>query len=233
MGVLFDWYIKLVQNLMTRLQSPKYLVKRNEIYYFRLAIPTALRPRFGCKEIKLSLRTHDWRTARLRCRILSNKFERFFLAVADMSELTQDQLQEVARSYFHDLLIEGNDRIFWIEDIWGNDADDRTEAIELAAKRETQLRELNQKGLGARIFAGAVEKKLAERGLKGISSSSDSFSILADYFIRAQIESSRVFQAKLKQDYGMFMAVNNPVFALYTPADAVNRVEYMGRFAMS
>ncbi len=197
---------------MTRLQTPKYLAKRGEIYYFRLAIPTALRPRFGCKEVKVSLRTHDWQLARLRCRTLSNNFERFFMAVAGMSELTQDKLQEIARSYFRDLLIEGNDRIFWIEDMWGNDADERAEAIAHTQNREARLREMNQQGSAAELFTGAVKKKLDEKGLETISPGSDSYGILADYFVRAQIESSRILQAKLKKDYPAITPVD-PLYA--------------------
>lgn len=77
---------------MTRLHAPKYLVKRGEIYYFRMAIPTDLRSRFGSVEVKTSLKTDDWRLARLRCRYLSNRFERLFMAAETMPELTQDQL---------------------------------------------------------------------------------------------------------------------------------------------
>lgn len=210
--MFIDWYIKPVQNAMARLHSPKYLAKRDEIYYFRLAIPTALRSRFGCRELKFSLRTYDWRMARLRCRYLSNAFERFFMAVVSMPELTQDKLQEIARSYFRDLLIEGNDRIFWIEEMFGNSEDDRAESIASTEKRETQLRELNRQGSAAALFVGAVKKKLAEQGLDNITPGTDSYGILSDYFVRAQIESTRILQAKLKKDHPSVAPVD-PLYA--------------------
>lgn len=39
----------------------KNLVKRGEIYYFRMAIPTGLQSQFECKEMKSSLRTDKGR----------------------------------------------------------------------------------------------------------------------------------------------------------------------------
>ena len=70
----------------------KYLAKRGEIYYFRLAIPTHLRLRFGCNELKASLHTNDRGLARRRCRNLSNLFENLFMEVTRMNELSQEQL---------------------------------------------------------------------------------------------------------------------------------------------
>lgn len=78
-----------------RPHATKYLVKRHEVYYFRMAIPTDLRLRFGCGEVKTSLHTDNRVLARLRCRYLANRFEELFMAVAIMPELTQEKLQEI------------------------------------------------------------------------------------------------------------------------------------------
>lgn len=197
---------------MGRPHTPKHLVKRGGIYYFRMAIPTDLRPRFGCNEVKASLHTDDRQLARMRCRYLSNRFERLFMAATALTELTQAQLQDIARAYFRDLLIGGNDRIFWIEDMWHNDPEDRAEAIAVAGSREEKLRELHQQGAAAKLFGGAVDKVLASQGVKSITPGSDSFRILCDYFVRAEIESSRILRAKLQKDYPSTMPVD-PLYA--------------------
>src|SRR4051812_43832845 len=110
---------------MSRLHSPKYLVKRETIYYFRMAIPTPLVNRFGWKELKTSLHTESALLARMRCRYLANRFEELFMAVAVMSELSQAQLQSIAHGYFRELLIQGSDRIFWLTEMLGNSPDDK------------------------------------------------------------------------------------------------------------
>ena len=136
-----------------------------------------------------------------RCRSLANRFERLFMAVPAMPELSQDELAAIARAYFRDLLIEGNDQRFWLEEMWGNDPSDRKEAIESAGNRESALRELHQDGKAATFVATAVQENLMKHGHSGITSGSDTFSILSDYFVRARIESARIQRAKLTKDY--------------------------------
>lgn len=198
--------------MLPRPHATKYLVKRDDIYYFRMAIPTGLRRRFGCGEVKTSLHTDNKMLARLRCRYLANRFEELFMVVAAVPELTQTQLQEIARAYFRELLVAGNNRIYWIEDMFGNSPEDRAEAIDGAEQRETRLRELHAEGAATPLFSKTVAKKLAEQGIKGVTASSDSYGILSDYFVRAEIESSRVLRAKLKKDYQAIA----PIDSLYT-----------------
>lgn len=196
-----------------RPQTLKSLVKRGDIYYFRLAIPTMLRHRFGYRELKTSLQTDDRWLARKRCRYLSHLFEELFLALAVMPDLTQDQLQNIARAYFRSLLIESNDLIFKIENDLFSHADNRTaerdDWLENAQVREARLRALDQAGEAAEIFTNAANHLLQEHG---IEENGDTRDIMSQYMVRAQIEQQRIFQAKLRKNY-QDVAPVDPLFS--------------------
>jgi len=56
--------------------SPAYLaLSRHGIFYFRMTIPTALRPVFGARELKRSLKTRHRRTTIQRARACASHFE--------------------------------------------------------------------------------------------------------------------------------------------------------------
>lgn len=72
---------------------PAYLrLSRHGIYYFRIVVPSALRPRWrGCVEIKKSLKTHDVREALRKARDLAiETYRRFEYARRDMSVIPVD-----------------------------------------------------------------------------------------------------------------------------------------------
>ena len=158
-------------------RQPKHLIKRDGIFYFRIAIPTRLRLRFGCTELKSSLRTERRAVARLHCRNLTNKFEFLFMTAAVAPELSQDELMLIAKSYFRELLIADNDRIFWIEEMFGNSPEDRADALESSQAQEAWLKQQDQNGASQAILAGAVKEKLAEKGLTAITQGSDSIQL--------------------------------------------------------
>jgi len=197
---------------MAHFHAPKHLVKRGEIYYFRLAIPARLHHRFNAKELKFSLQTEDRQLARIRCRNLTNKFEKLFKAIATMPELTQEKLQEIARGYFRDLLIDDNDEIFWLEEMHGNTPDQRASLIASTEAYHKALKDQHQQGIVIPGVPDDIAKKLSEGGIEGISQSSDSYNILCNYFIRAKIESARILYAKLKKDYSSTMPLD-PLYA--------------------
>src|SRR5271169_10141 len=96
----------LVQHSGTawRLPLAKYkvphLVRRGGNYYFRVAVPRPLRDQFGRRELKLSLLTHDPKVARMRCVRLSSCFVQLIARIESMTEMTQDQINQVVRAYF-------------------------------------------------------------------------------------------------------------------------------------
>ena len=60
---------------------PNDLVQRGRVFYFRRAVPRGLRGQIGRRELKLSLKTTELRTAKLRCRQFSNRFEQLMETV--------------------------------------------------------------------------------------------------------------------------------------------------------
>lgn len=62
-------------------------------------------------------------------------------------ELTSSQLIDISRSFFRDALIADNDFIFMIEEMWGNDEEDRQNTITHAADRIEWLKAQRERGI--------------------------------------------------------------------------------------
>lgn len=196
---------------MIRPQKPQYFVRRNGVIYFRIAVPTALRSKFGCKEFKISLKTEDGRQGRNLCRLLGSKFENLFYNALNMPELKQEELHNLARSYFRDLLVEGNDLVFKIQENVLGMAEDRDEFIDHNRVKEERLRAMNVDGTAEKLFQKPTEILLTKNNLP-VDRGSDSFGILTQYLIRAQIENMRVLRAKLEHNYSG-TTPTDPIFA--------------------
>lgn len=145
-------------------KSVKHLFKRGEIFYFRLALPKSLHTIIRRNEWKVSLRTSDRALARRRCRILTNKIEEFFMALNMQSELTSSQLIDISRSFFRELLVNHNDRIFWIEEMWGNDPEDRANAIAFCDEYSQALKQKMSNGGNIKEIKVAVDAQLKKHG---------------------------------------------------------------------
>lgn len=132
-----------------------------------------------------------------------------------MSDLTPDQLQNIARGFFRDLLVQGNDTIFKIEnDLFGKAherADVQQEWLESAEERETRLRELDKAGEAANIFTGSAETLLQKHSANP-KNTGEARDILSQYIVRAHIEQERIFQAKVRKRY-QDIAPIDPLFA--------------------
>lgn len=76
------------------------LVRRGEIFYFRMAVPRQLVPRMRRSELKVSLRTSDPLAAKVRSRLLSNAFDMLFKGLEAMPHLTPAMIDERIRDYF-------------------------------------------------------------------------------------------------------------------------------------
>src|SRR5688500_977353 len=77
-----------------------YLLRRNDIFYFRRAVPDWLVHRLRRRELKVSLRTSCPAIARRRSRVLANAIEALFECVVAMPNLTVEQVDELIRGYF-------------------------------------------------------------------------------------------------------------------------------------
>ncbi len=216
---------------MTRFHLPKYLAKRGKIYYVRIPIPTSLRRLTGSTEIKRSLRTSLERNARTRCRYIADIFENFFEMVAAVPELTQTELLSLAQTYFRKQLVEGNDHIFLIEEIWNDTAEDRALWASHADNQAETLKALHQQGKATSLFSKAIDVLLRDKGHQSIGL--ESRSILESYAVRAAIESRRVLHSKLSRDYPVY-ETQDPLFRgiiddtlTPLPGELLSQAQYM------
>jgi hypothetical protein len=74
------------------MRTPPYLLVRDSGYYFRIAVPKYLRPRYGKTEIRASLSTHDRHVALLLAGAVSANVRSEFRALSRMDLVTQPPL---------------------------------------------------------------------------------------------------------------------------------------------
>ena len=84
---------------MARYEHHPHLQLRNQTYYFRLAVPKSLQNAFGRAEVKKSLQTSDYKTARRLCRFCSTYFEGLFVKVMTMN-IERDELIKILKFDF-------------------------------------------------------------------------------------------------------------------------------------
>jgi integrase len=87
-----------------RVVAQTHLVRRGNMFHFRIAVPRELVARVGKSEIKTTLRTSDLLTAKQRSRVLSSAIEALFEEVRRMPELTRQHVERRVREYFQDCL---------------------------------------------------------------------------------------------------------------------------------
>lgn len=171
-----------------------YLSERQGVYYFRIAVPKGLRRRLARAEIKHSLRTRDKTTARQSCRRLSSCAEAFFEFCVNMTELTDQQIQEIAQSYFRALLEESNELVWCVErDDTLDVADEAKDARNLSQK----FKDMDEQGIVPAFIKDEVDEMLAKHGISGLGHKNEAFGILCNAFVRARVESYRITAAKL------------------------------------
>ena len=80
--------------------STPRLVRRNGVFYYRMAVPKTLVARVRRQELSASLRTTNAAEAKLSCRSLSNAFDLFFVELHKMPQISQSEIEERIRNYF-------------------------------------------------------------------------------------------------------------------------------------
>lgn len=77
-----------------------HLHRRNDMYYFRMAVPLQLQSILQKREWAYSLKTKDIELARYRCRIASNKMEQLTRIVLHMTQPTRENIEHMIVNYF-------------------------------------------------------------------------------------------------------------------------------------
>lgn len=138
------------------------VVRRAGTFHFRRAVPNRLRERLGRGEITLSLRTKEYRLARVRSRHVYIATESFFRDVESASMLTEESLAALVQD-FQALLLE-IDNMFRLTEPAVSDEQRRARLM-----AQIELREEVQSDLGRGDYTTAnlgLEVVIARSGRK-------------------------------------------------------------------
>lgn len=190
-----------------------HLVRRGGVYCFRMAVPHGLVKQFGRREIKGSLKTTDPITAKMRCRELSNAFERLIESARTMPELTPETITGLIQSYFQRCLNTSEEIALLAPTDRDLDLDAEVEGL------RSQQEALRQ-ALGRRTY-DQITRLEASEVLEGVGMSTSSvgmeaFDRICNGVLRARIEDRRILVAKLLGQYEHTMPAD-PMFAGMQP----------------
>lgn len=178
--------------------STTRLVRRGEVYYFRMAVPCHLASRAERSEVKVSLRTSDPLAAKVRVRLLSNALDVLFKGLEVMPQVSKATIDERIKDYFQSCL---NRSLEHSHDL-------RRDRVVVLAKEVAYLRdcvEVMRKELTAHAFSQSV---VADATLLLTQITSDTgkpdpeaLQYACDAVLRAKIENARILAALLSGQY--------------------------------
>lgn len=203
-GASDPWYITLGQATLVSIDR---LLRRGDTFYFRVVVPRDLLATFGRSEIKCSLRTTDRRLARLRCRALSNAFEKLFSEVRTVPQVTYEMVNERVKRYFQLAL---NDALELSQQLPSDpQVDLKAEVSFLRQRIETFRDDLARQSFGPTMIEGARHL------LDQLTGDKDYDLALLQYacsgLLRAEIEKARVLAGQLSGRYEE-TAARDPLF---------------------
>lgn len=171
-----------------------HLMQRGDVFYFRRAVPRPLWVRMGRREVCLSLRTRDVSTARLLCRLFSNRFEQFIEAVEGMPGLTKDKIDNILRGYFEGLLSRAEEIVF----LGPQDSSfDRQFEIDGTEEEHQELQAKLASGQFDRITRSETRELIETQGIASDQVPADEYRMLCNGVLRARIEQRRILAAML------------------------------------
>jgi integrase len=187
------------------------LVRRNGLFYYRMATPRRLAAHLGRKELKLSLRTRDPLEARVRARLLSNAFDVLF-AGATMPQMSAFEINERVKSYFQAAL---NQSLEHSQLLPSDPAVDLAHEVAFLREHVDQLRQhLARQVFTPTVVADAEELVTEMQTTAGSPAKPDreALQLACNGVMRAQIENARILAAQLEGRYDE-TAPRDPLFA--------------------
>lgn len=182
------------------------LVRRDGVFYFRMAVPKALVPAMRRTEVKATLRTGDFTIARTRARRLSEACETLFGEMRRMPELTLAEIDGRLRAYMQDSLDRGLELARFMP---GDTVDVNAEVIGLRGDIEQLRKQLASRSFTPDVIATA-HHLLAETSAGG-HLPLGSVRHASEGVARARIENARILAARLEGRYDE-AALRDPLF---------------------
>ncbi|RWA80455.1 MAG: site-specific integrase [Mesorhizobium sp.] len=190
-------------------RSTPRIVRRANIYYFRMAVPRHLTHRLQGHEIKVSLRTADPHLARLRGTSLSSVLDAFLHRLPRMPELTSEDISSLIRGYFKDAVSQSIELAYILP---RDHLYDQAGEIGSLKERMQELEAL----LARRAWPASVQSEA--HALLGtiipekLAPASERFQQLCQGILRADHENARILAAMLAGKYHE-VAPQDPIFA--------------------
>ncbi len=177
------------------LRGVRYLVKRQDVFYYRMPIPVALLYRFQRREIKHSLKTTNLPVARMRCRNAANFCETLISLVEAVPDLTTETLNHLIQEYFAGIMGDVSTVVEFSSDI-DIEAEIEGEKVELMRLRK-QIAERDY----STLLMSQASDLLHTKGMKKLPRGSEEYDYLCHGLLRAKAEQRRVLIALLQGQY--------------------------------
>lgn len=187
-----------------------HLVRRKSHYYFRMSLPSDIVARSGKHEFKISLRTSNLSLAKRRCQHFSYASMQLIALIRRMANLSSDEINKLSREYFIELLKKGNEHEYFF-----NRPDSLEDPLIEADSVDgliENLKSVLSTGGHVKRAEHDVQEFTSGLGLLTPPAHSEELATLCRQFVRAEIESLRITQAKLRGQYDLTTPVD-PLFA--------------------
>ena len=183
-----------------RAQTPDYLFRRGNWFYFRRGIPLQLRRRFKRREIKVSLGTEHPGTARRLCRVVANRFDRLIALAKVMPELTPQVIERLLKDYFAKGLGDFRDTLELATTDPSSGFEPEAE-LEFIVSELPQLKQRLVKRDYDSLTQVEAKKSTEAAGYDVPGKNSDNWDVLCHGILRARTEQFRIFAAMLNGNY--------------------------------
>lgn len=184
------------------------LVRRDGVFYFRMAVPKPLVPALRRSEVKTTLRTGDVSIARTRARRLSEAFETLFGELGAMPDTTFEIIDARVREYMQASLSKGLELARLMP---GDNVDTNAEVIGLRDDIKRLRRQLVAQSFAPEVVS-AARSLLTQSPSDPTFLSPDAVQHASEGVVRARIENARILAARLEGKHEE-AALRDPLFA--------------------
>ena len=188
-------------------KSPSYLVRNSHSYCFRMYVPKDLRIHINRKELRYSLRTGYLSEAKDKARAIAVYVQMIFKLIRrgdpQIMKLTDEQVNEMIRTYFDRLIAEYDEPVPSSDDLIRQGiappSDYRSFISEIDDVRETFL--LNLQNGNYESVEKDADQLLMENGVTEIDKESSSYRKLCAGLIRSEIKGCEYQKKQLMGEF--------------------------------
>lgn len=174
------------------------LVRRNGVFYFRMAVPKEWVTVLGRGEVKTTLQTTDRAKATLLCRKISNDMDVLFSNKWSMTNTLLEKIDQRIRDIFQNALNEGHS----FRQVFGPDIDKVDEA-ESVDHRHQSLAAIVQSQQYDKALLSEAKALVGQLPDNPTISHSDAIYHACEGILRARVEATRILAARLRGQFNL------------------------------